>query len=106
MPPPRSSHDLIGRWVHVYEEDDERGEVYRRGESDVPLSRRPREQLEFREDGSARVLAAGPDDRLREQPAAWREESGEVHVDLTGTAARRAALRIVERGPDRIVVRR
>jgi hypothetical protein len=105
MPPSRSA-ELVGRWVHVFEENDERGEVYRRGESDIPLSRRPRAQLEFRADGTARVMSAGPDDRMRERPAAWREDGDEVRVDLTGEDARADALRVVERRPDRIVVRR
>jgi hypothetical protein len=35
------------------------------------LSRRPRERLVLKADGSARVLLPGPDDRLVERPARW-----------------------------------
>ncbi|MBI1797411.1 MAG: hypothetical protein HYR74_10215 [Candidatus Eisenbacteria bacterium] len=103
---PPSGADLVGRWVHLFEEDDDRGEVYRRDAADVPLSRRPRKQIEFRADGSARVLTAGADDRLREHPAAWREASGEVRVDVPGARDGRSSLHVVRRGSDRIVVLR
>jgi hypothetical protein len=71
------------RWVHVFEEDTADGAVYRPEDADIPLSRRPREQIEFSPDGSARVFEGGPDDRL---------------------VARRAAVRIIEQSPDRLVV--
>ena len=93
------------RWVHVFEEDTERGAVYRPAESDIPLSRRPREWLELSRDGSARVLLPGPDDRLREQAAAWHEEAGDVVVRTTGAGDSRE-YRVVQCSNDRLVVRR
>jgi hypothetical protein len=87
------------RWVHVYEQDSAQGAVYRREDDDVPLSRRPRERLELRADGSALLFAPGPDDRLVEQQATWREESGVVVV-----RTRDSELRIIDRSPDRLVV--
>ena len=59
-------------WVHVFEEDTPAGATYRSEDSDIPLSRRPRERLVFARDGSARILAPGPDDRFVEQPATWK----------------------------------
>src|SRR5262245_27373902 len=94
------------RWVHVYEEDTERGAVYRPEDPDIPLSRRPGTQLELSADGSARVFVAGPDDRLREQPAVWAEEAGELVIrgTATGPAAGRV-LRVVDWSPDHLLVR-
>ena len=61
------------RWVHLYEQDSAAGDVYRARGRTVPLSRRPRERLEFTPDGTAAVIsAAGPDDRYAERPRAGR----------------------------------
>jgi hypothetical protein len=81
---PQSGDQLFAtRWVHVFEEDTADGDVYRPEDGDIPLSRRPRERIEFAPDGSARVFEGGPDDRL---------------------VARQAAVRIIDRSPDRLVV--
>jgi hypothetical protein len=90
------------RWVHVFEEDTPVGAVYRAEDDAIPLSRRPREQLELRPDGSARLFGPGPADRPVEQPAAWREEDGAIVVRAREGGAE---LRIVERSPARLVVK-
>jgi hypothetical protein len=92
------------RWVHVFEEDTPEGAVYRPDSADLPLSRRPREQLELKADGSASVTMAGPDDRPAPIHAHWQEEGGEVSIRTTGPAARE--LRIVSHSADRLIVRR
>lgn len=92
------------RWVHVFEEDTPEGAVYRPDSADLPLSRRPREQLELKADGSASVMMPGPDDRPVPIPARWEEQDGKVTVRTTGTTARE--LRIVSHSADRLVVRR
>jgi hypothetical protein len=89
-------------WVHAFEEDTAEGAVYRPRGSKLPLSRRPRERLELDADGTARIFVQGPDDRYIEQPASWREEDGAVVVRAREGGA---ALRIVDRSPDRLVVR-
>lgn len=89
-------------WVHVFEEDTGKGEVYRAEDDDIPLSRRPRERLVLRKDGSATVLVPGPDDRFIERPASWQEEGGAVVV----RSADGAELRIVEESRGRLVVKR
>ncbi|MGH7460053.1 MAG: hypothetical protein ACREMA_03370 [Longimicrobiales bacterium] len=94
------------RWVHVYEEDTERGAVYRPEDTDIPLSRRPRTQLELGADGSARVFVPGPDDRLREQSATWGEEAGDLVIRATQTGpAPGRVLRVVDWSADRLIVR-
>ncbi|MGH7469702.1 MAG: hypothetical protein ACRENP_17265 [Longimicrobiales bacterium] len=97
---------LFGQaWIHVFEEDSAQGAVYRPEAHDIPLSRRPRERLEFSEDGSARLLVPGPDDRAQEQAANWSEEDGAIVIRAAahGPAPGRV-LRVVERSADRLVV--
>jgi len=90
-------------WVHVFEADTADGAVYRPEDEDIPLSRRPRERIELRRNGSARLFLPGPDDRLVEQPATWREEGGALVVR---TREGGAELRIVDRSPTRLVVQK
>jgi hypothetical protein len=68
------------RWIHVFEEDTAKGAVYRPEDTKVPLSRRPRERLELRRDGSATFLMPAPDDRLVETRAEWTRMDGGVVV--------------------------
>jgi hypothetical protein len=88
-------------WVHVFEEDTAEGQVYRAEDDNIPLSRRPRERLVLKADGSARVLVPGPDDRLVERPARWTERGDAVVIRARGGDAE---LRIVQRSPSRLVV--
>jgi hypothetical protein len=88
-------------WVHVFEEDTAEGAVYRSEEDDIPLSRRPRQRIKLRPDGSASVLVPGSDDRYVEESDGWSEHKGAVVIhDRTGTPR----LRIVDRTPSRLIV--
>lgn len=89
------------RWVHVFEEDTEKGQVYRPEDSDIPLSRRPRERFEVDANGSARLFAPGPDDRFVEQPATWKHEGGAIVIRAHDGSAE---LQISDRSPSRLVV--
>ena len=89
-------------WVHVFEEDSEKGAVYRPENSPIPLSRRPRERLDLRRDGSASVFIAGPDDRMVEQPASWTKEKGQLVVRAKEGGAE---VRIVDSSDARLVVK-
>jgi hypothetical protein len=91
---------IATRWVHVFEEDTADGAVYRPDSGDIPLSRRPRQQIAFSSDGRALLFAAGPDDRLVARPAVWRE-SDEEQESRDGETE----VRIVDRSPQRLVVR-
>ena len=91
------------RWVHVFEQDTPRGEVYVPEDGPIPLSRRPRERLELKPDGSATVFVPGADDRSAPRPSSWTEQDGNVIVRSDSGGA---VLRIVERSPSRIVVAR
>src|SRR5262245_28312981 len=68
------------RWVHVFEEDTPAGEVYRPESLDIPLSRRPRRRFELRQDGSATLFTAGPDDRHVSRAGAWHPDDGALAV--------------------------
>jgi hypothetical protein len=95
------------RWVHVEGDDAERGEgaIFRDAAGDIPLSRRPKEYLEFSEDGTVRKLATGADDRAHEiDRATWREDKG--HVVFHFATKGGGEYRIVEQDANRLVVRR
>jgi hypothetical protein len=89
------------RWVHVFEEDTAEDAVYRPEDAKVPLSRRPRERLELRRDGTASLFLPGPDDRLVEKAATWSFRDGEI---LVRTREGRE-LTIRERSAKRLLVR-
>jgi hypothetical protein len=86
-------------WVHVFEEDTERGAVYRSEEDDIPLSRRPRERIKLEPDGRASVSLPGADDRYVEQPAVWRKDGGAIIIQ-----AGQRQLRIVDQSSSRLIV--
>jgi len=99
---PSNDRLFATRWVHVYEEDTADGAVYRPEDDKVPLSRRPRERLTINADGSAEILAPGPDDRFVAQPAAWTDEKNGLVVQGRHGGP---SLRIVHRSPDRLVIK-
>jgi len=75
--------DLIGSWLHSYEEDTETTTVYRPSGHSFRPSRRVRQGLEFRADGTFVGLRPGPDDRPREVTGRWRAGAGgRVQVTL------------------------
>ena len=94
------------RWVHVFEEDTPAGAVYRPEESDIPLSRRPRERLvAATQTGPPPYSTRRPRrSQRRSNAATWREESDGIVV-RTG-AHGDAELQIVERSADRLLIRR
>jgi hypothetical protein len=96
------------RWVHVDGDDADHGAIYRDAEGDIPLSRRPREFLEFTEDGSVRRSATGPDDRAHEvDRPTWRVKDGNVVFAFGASAAKRATeYRVIEHTRDQLVVHR
>lgn len=96
---------LRRRWVHCFEEDTDRGAVFRPDSQEVPLSRRPREVLELKTDGVARVASMGPDDRLVEQTATWRQEGSDIVIHAAAASGRGPrTYRIMQDSADRIIV--
>jgi hypothetical protein len=73
--------DIIGAWLHSYEEDTETTAVYRPPDYPFRPSRRPRRGLEIRADGKFVELRPGPDDRPREVAGRWQSQgAGRVRI--------------------------
>jgi hypothetical protein len=98
---------LRQRWIHSFEEDSAGTQVYRPQSWDFPLARRPREAFELRADGTAQLFLPGAEDRPQAADASWTEEDGDLVIRAAKKAARGpSALRIIESGADKLVVRR
>ena len=95
-PPPR------GVWVHIFEEDTAAGAVFEPENADTPLSRRPRERVEFGSGGAATIWKGGPDDRPAPIAARWTHEADDLVVRDSGGAVR---LRVIKQSPDRLLVK-
>ncbi len=85
MAPSRSDDESLfaTTWVHVFEQDT------------------PRERLVLTRDGSARILAPGPDDRFVEQHATWSKEGDTVIVRANKGNLQ---LRVAQKAPDILIV--
>jgi hypothetical protein len=89
-------------WVHAFERDSSSGAFFQPAGTGLPLSRRPRERLVLRPDGSARVRLGQPDDRLGDRAARWSREGPDIVIrDADGAIA----WRIVDWSSDRLIVR-
>ena len=108
MPRKEPKRTYIGkRWVHIFEEDTNEGEVYRPDTENVPLSRRPREAFELEQDGTARVFMPAADDRMTPTEASWTDDGNDVVVRVPAAGGRSSTqLRIVKAEPDRLLVKR
>jgi hypothetical protein len=91
-----------GVWVHVFEDDSAAGAVFKPENADIPLSRRPRERVEFRGGGAATIWKGGPDDRPAPIAARWTQEDEALVVRDSGGSVR---LRVIEQSPDRLLVK-
>lgn len=91
-----------GVWVHVFEEDSAAGAVFRPEDADIPLSRRPRERIEFKSGGAVTIWKGGPDDRPVPIAGRSTQEGDDLVVRDRGGAVR---LRVVSQSPDRLVVK-
>jgi hypothetical protein len=91
-----------GVWVHVFEEDGAAGAVFKPENADIPLSRRPRERVEFRGGGAATIWKGGPDDRPAPIAAQWTKEGDDLVVRDSGGGVR---LRVIEQATERLVVK-
>lgn len=68
---------LLGRWVHSREEDTERTRTYRPSGWPLPLSRLPRQVLEFEPDRRVVSRVGGPADSRIAREGRWDVEPGE-----------------------------
>ena len=81
--------EILGSWLHSFEEDTEATSVYRPYDYPFQLSRRVRDGLEFRSDGTAIERRGGQDDRLQEAVGRWQVE-GANRVTITFPQGNRA----------------
>jgi hypothetical protein len=91
-----------GIWIHVFEEDTAAGAVFEPENAEIPLSRRPRERVEFRSGGAATIWKGGPDDRPAPIAARWTQEGDDLVVRDSSGAVR---LRVIEQSPGRLTVK-
>jgi hypothetical protein len=96
------------RWVHVDGDDTADGAVFRDAGSDIAPSRRPKEYLEFSDDGTVRRLATGADDRAHEiDRTGWSDQGGHITFQFDAPDANgRRTYQIVDHSADRLVVAR
>ena len=102
-------HALSGkRWVHVDGDDADGGAVYHNAQGNLAPTRRPKEYLEFSDDGTVKKLATGADDTAHPvDSASWSKDDPTVSFRFTSPDARGATTyRVVEQSEDRIVVHR
>ena len=90
-------------WIHVFEEDSAGQEVYRREDGPIPLSRRPRERIQVRPDGTASVFLPGPGDGYVECQAKWNEEGGGMVIRVRDA---RLEFVVIERTASRLLIER
>jgi len=95
--------ELTGRWVHAREEDTDARMVFRADSVPLPPAR-GRLSFELRPDGTYVDSAYGADDRPATSGGSWRLQDDVL--DLDGQAAQGVPrrMRVVEVGPDRLVV--
>lgn len=93
-------------WVHAFEEDGPDGAVYRPEGARVRLSRRPRERLSLSPGGQARLVVGGPDDRLLELAARWREDAGEITITTEAAETPARTLRVRLQSSEVLIVKR
>ncbi|MBK6599622.1 MAG: hypothetical protein IPG25_17765 [Proteobacteria bacterium] len=80
-------------WVHCYEEDSSGNEVYRPITADIPLSRRPREQLDFQRGGTATLRVPSADDRLISHAVRWQSgATGDADLQILEVSAQRLVI--------------
>jgi hypothetical protein len=92
---------LVGRWVHVYEEDDATHRVFRREGTPLPPSRG---RLHYEIDSNLTAHESGPgaDDRMTNKKADLRV----VYGNLRGPAGPSSELKVVDVDGDRLVLDR
>jgi hypothetical protein len=89
-------------WVHAFEQDASTGAMFLPAGADFPLSRRPRERLVLRRDGSAVLRLGAPDDRAADHSAGWSMDGDDIVV-RTGDGQK--TWRIVQHSAERLLVR-
>jgi len=93
--------------MHSSEEDTENEMVLRPADYDFPLTRRPRESLQLRPDGTLIKGSASPSDSVQEHKGTWRlEDDDELALYTSGEARPSQKLKIASIHDDRLVLKK
>lgn len=95
---------LQRRWVHSHEEDPPGRLVFRPGTWNFPPSR-GRRSFDLGPNGELRSAGPGPTDKTVETTGRWRLLPGDV-IELAPKGGQKRLLKIIELGPDKLVVAR
>jgi hypothetical protein len=93
---PDLSSCLMRRWVHSWEEDSGAIRTYRPEGSSLPLSRRPRQIIEFGEDSRFISRGAGPADARVSREGGWELSEAGVLTLRWDDEGKQATSQIVE----------
>lgn len=94
--------------MHVDGDDVDAGAVYRDESGDIPLSRRPRELLEFLPGNVVVKHATGADDRAHEvDRTTWTDDGGHIVFRFSSAdAAGATRYEVVQQAADHLVIER
>ncbi|TMR10904.1 hypothetical protein ETD86_37705 [Nonomuraea turkmeniaca] len=93
--------DIVGAWLHAYEEDTDTTAVYHPEDYPFRPSRRPRRGMDFHADGTFVEWVPGPDDRPREVAGRWaRQETDRIRVTFPEGQGEPFDLTVVSREGD------
>jgi len=96
---------LLKRWMHSWEEDAGKEQVFRPASYNFSLTRRPRESFELKADGSLILGEPSASDRLDESPGTWKLLDDKTLVFYSGSKAEpQKRMRIKSLSDDRLVV--
>ncbi|MCY7350991.1 MAG: hypothetical protein LH606_10020 [Cytophagaceae bacterium] len=73
---------LCREWVHSGEEDTENETVFRPADYDFPLSRRPRESFQLKQDGKLVKGEGSASDGVQETQGTWKLKNDEIAFHL------------------------
>jgi hypothetical protein len=97
---------LQKRWLHSREEDTESEKVFRPADYDFPLTRRPRESLDLKSDGSVSRGTAAPSDSLEQHHGKWTLDDDELTLYPESGRGAAEKLRIASISADRLVIKK
>jgi len=96
---------VVGRWVHVHEEDTEDEMVFRPADTELPPAR-GRMGFELREDGSFAEAGLGARDVPEEATGSWVLEGDLITLSEGATQGVPREMEVVSADGERLVVRK
>ena len=100
-----TAEQVVGRWVHVHEEDTEDEMVFRPADSELPPAR-GRMGFELREDGTFAEVGLGARDVPEAATGSWALEGEVITLSEGATQGVPREMEVVTADAARLVVRR